>query len=664
MKKHIHLSLTLLIFGSIAAHADPFYVTTGAGNILDFTAPNTSSVFASGLNSPNGLAMDIFGNLYEANSGTNQIFKFTAPNTYTVYASGLNGNLRLECDSVGNLYEADVVSGRILKFTAPNTYSVFASGLNYASSLAIDQNNNVYVSERFTGQILKFTAPNVSTVYASGLTLPTGIAVDADNRVYVAENTSSGTVRQFTAPNTSTVYASGLNNPNGLALDSTGNLFVAEVSTIKKYTAPNTSTTYASGLFYPNSFAFAGSNSLVPTPTAAPSISVFPAADQNFYGGMLQTLQNHGSEFSPSTQAFLSTTTTQLQPLINPSSDTALKKTASLLAFGAKTFGDGLDLASNFTDPGGFFLSGNITGSLPNAISDVTKMWGLESFAFGLAGVQAPTTNFAPLDIVNGRIGEITTLTSSAYAFSHGNVLSGLLSLNAFIYRDMLAPQLEQFTHDPADPNFQTVYLPDMLHLSSLPSTGNAPLDEALSREMQGLANAAQYLKAVNASFDKYAGAIAAGDNLHAALQMEAVLHYLALYNQASQDASAAVTDTQNLIAALGFVGSYDPQKLIAFQSQLAASGFSADVLAYYTGIGYTAADINNLKQDILNLNANSFSANMANVDAQTSANLLQGTTAAVPEPSTMAMLGIGLFSLGFRRRRSSAAREAGLNPS
>lgn len=236
---------------------DTFYATTGSNNILKFTAPDTYTVFASGLGNPSGLALDVFGNLYEADSISNRILKFTAPNTYTVYASGLNNPTGLAFDNVGNLYEVNTSSGQILKITAPNTSTVFASGLNFPTSIAVDSSQNVYVSDGGTGQILKYTAPNSSTVYASGLSSPRGVAIDGSGRLYVTEDKSNGTILQFTAANTSTTYASGLSNPFGLAFDKSGNLFATQIDTISRFTAPNTSTTYASGLFYPEAFAFA-----------------------------------------------------------------------------------------------------------------------------------------------------------------------------------------------------------------------------------------------------------------------------------------------------------------------------------------------------------------------------------------------------------------------
>ena len=361
-----------------------------------------------------------------------------------------------------------------------------------------------------------------------------------------------------------------------------------------------------------------------PTPTSAPAICNLPTANQDFYGGIPQTLQNHGSDFSPDTKTFISSKSSELQPLIDPNSNTSLKKTAALLASSAKTFGNAMDMASTFTSTDGFLRA---NGTLQN-LSDI---WSVESVAYDQAGVEAPKTGLAPLDILNNRIGSISSVVGSASEFAEGNVVSAMFGLNAFIYRDWLAPELEEFTHDPVDPNFQTVYQLGQLQFSTLPTSGNPQLDAAMAKQIQSLAQAALYLQAVNASFDKYAGAIQAGDNIHATLQMEAVLNYLSLYNNASQDASTAIAETQKLLTALGLGGVYDPQKLKDFQSELVANGFSADAISYYLGLGYTQAEIDALKVDILNLNADSLSGTLADANTQISNNLLQGTTAAVP---------------------------------
>lgn len=251
------LLLLMLFTISVAASDEAFYVTTGTGEILKYTGPNTYSVYASGLNGPSGLAMDNYGRLFEADQGTGRILEFTAPNTYTVYASGLINPAGMAIDRSGNLYVTNFSpSGTILKFTAPNTSTVYASNLYYPVAVALDSQQNLYVSKSAEvgsiGEILKFTAPNTSTVFGSNLNTPRNMAIDAYDRVYVTQDTSSGSVLQFTAPNISTVYASGLVNPFGVAVDKAGNLYVGDITSVHKYTAPDTSTIYASNLVYPN----------------------------------------------------------------------------------------------------------------------------------------------------------------------------------------------------------------------------------------------------------------------------------------------------------------------------------------------------------------------------------------------------------------------------
>ena len=159
-------------------------------------------------------------------------------------------------------------------------------------------------------------------------------------------------------------------------------------------------------------------------------------------------------------------------------------------------------------------------------------------------------------------------------------------------------------------------------------------------------------MAAVNASFDKYAGAIQAGDNIHAVLQMEALLNYLKLYNQSAQDAVADTQATQTLLASLGLgTGTYDPLQLIGLQNGIATNGLPADFVSLLTQLGLTTAEMDEVKQGILGLDPNAYSGTLADANNLASNTLLQGTTAA-PEPSTAALLGlVGCFFANRRRR-------------
>jgi glucose/arabinose dehydrogenase len=62
------------------------------------------STFASGLNGPEGLAVDSAGDLFEADHGSGKIYEFTPGGTRSTFASGLSGPCALAFNSAGDLF--------------------------------------------------------------------------------------------------------------------------------------------------------------------------------------------------------------------------------------------------------------------------------------------------------------------------------------------------------------------------------------------------------------------------------------------------------------------------------------------------------------------------------------------------------------------------------
>ena len=106
------------------------YVSGYPDSIETITPGGTTSVFASGLNYPYGMAFDSAGNLYVANALGNSIEKFTPGGASSVFASGLNIPIGLAFDASGNLYVTDSGDGTIVKFTPGGSGSVFATGFS------------------------------------------------------------------------------------------------------------------------------------------------------------------------------------------------------------------------------------------------------------------------------------------------------------------------------------------------------------------------------------------------------------------------------------------------------------------------------------------------------------------------------------------------------
>lgn len=374
----------------------------------------------------------------------------------------------------------------------------------------------------------------------------------------------------------------------------------------------------------------------VPRPTSAPSISVFPPANGTAISTFVfDVLPQHGAAFSPETYAFLTTTANSTGPLIDPLSSKNLKNSvANGLATGFETAALGINVTQN-------------------AISLAAGQISADEAVFNLALPYAINKSNMPTFIAASIAKDALEAIPLAQANPPAAAVSFLIGLNATIYGDILAPQLRLFGQDPPDPNFMTVYTPAIEALGLLPTTGNSSLDAALADQTLALHRMSAYLQAVNASFDKYAGAFAAGDNIHATLQMEAVLHFLHLYDDAAQETQAAVDVTQGLLASLGFVsGTYSPLQLAALQSDIAANGLPTDTLNLLNQLGLTTTEQNEVRQQVLDLDPNAFGGTFSDSSSAITGNLFQASSA-VPEPNAALLILFGVAGLLSKRRRS-----------
>jgi len=223
-------------------------VTTIAG-----TAGSTGSADgtngAARFNEPVGIAVDVLGQLYVADYGFNTIRKITPAGTNWVVSTiagttgnggsddGTNGSALfnspsgITVDAYGNLYVADSGNDTIRKLTPVGTNWVVTTtagmALNFGSA---DGTNSV---ARFYG--------------------PSGITVDTLGNLYVADS-GNNTIRKVTSAGTNWVVSTiagtaggggstdGTNgdaqfdSPSGITVDASGNLYVADTynNTIRK----------------------------------------------------------------------------------------------------------------------------------------------------------------------------------------------------------------------------------------------------------------------------------------------------------------------------------------------------------------------------------------------------------------------------------------------
>ena len=110
------------------------------GEIAKVDRSGNTTIFASSLPSPNGLAFDAHGNLFAAEMTTGVIDEISPTGVVTRFAAGLQSPLSLAFSSSGDLYVSNFnPSGfsSIDRITPDGTVTAFASGLTGLGSIGV-----------------------------------------------------------------------------------------------------------------------------------------------------------------------------------------------------------------------------------------------------------------------------------------------------------------------------------------------------------------------------------------------------------------------------------------------------------------------------------------------------------------------------------------------
>lgn len=198
----LNVGLVFLLFIGTIAHAqnNVFVSNTSAGTVTQIDPNGDFSIFASGLDNPEGLAFDSAGNLYVANSGDGTIAKINSAGTVSTFASGLNSPTALAFDPSGNLYVGNTGNQTISKIDSSGNASVFATDVRFGGNgayLATDSAGNVYANS-FDQQVpvtslIKYDANGNESTVIAGSDLA-GIAVDGAGNIYLAIQNGNGIV--------------------------------------------------------------------------------------------------------------------------------------------------------------------------------------------------------------------------------------------------------------------------------------------------------------------------------------------------------------------------------------------------------------------------------------------------------------------------------------
>jgi hypothetical protein len=205
------------------------------GVIDEVTVGGSVTPYLSGLNYPDAMAYDSFGDLFVANcandSGNGNIVEYLLNGTHQTVASGIDPK-GLTFNSAGDLFETDYHSGNIYEYSN-GVQSTFSSGFNAPIALTFNNANDLFVASASGGGsiITEITPTGTKTQFGSGLNGTGCLAFNTAGDLFDADFTS-GDVFEFT-PNgmggyTQSTYATGLATPVSMTIDSSGDLFVGD----------------------------------------------------------------------------------------------------------------------------------------------------------------------------------------------------------------------------------------------------------------------------------------------------------------------------------------------------------------------------------------------------------------------------------------------------
>jgi sugar lactone lactonase YvrE len=198
-------------------------VTTGSGRkVLPF----------SGLASPQGIAVDRFGNVFVADTNNNRVVLLGSGSgsQAVLPLQGLRRPYGVAVDGLGNVFVADTFNNRVVELPKDRKEVVVPIvGLVLPYGVAVDAGGDVFVADSANGRVVVVARDGTqATVGFKNLVFPLAVAVDAAGDVFVTDTYSSRVIELPQGGAQATLGFHGLNRPRRIAVDGPGDVFAVE----------------------------------------------------------------------------------------------------------------------------------------------------------------------------------------------------------------------------------------------------------------------------------------------------------------------------------------------------------------------------------------------------------------------------------------------------
>jgi len=185
----------------------------------------------SGLNYPAGVAVDGAGDVFIADAGNNRVVEVpSGGGAQTTVGTGLYSPMGVAVDGAGNVFIADTPNNRVVEVPAGGgAQTTVGTGLGELFGVAVDGAGDVFIADTLNNRVVEVPAGGgAQTTVGSGLNQPTGVAVDGAGDVFIADSNNSRVVEVPAGGGAQTTVGSGLPFPAGVAVDGAGDLFIAD----------------------------------------------------------------------------------------------------------------------------------------------------------------------------------------------------------------------------------------------------------------------------------------------------------------------------------------------------------------------------------------------------------------------------------------------------
>ena len=146
----------------------------------------TSTLFATGLDQPSGLAFDGSGNLFVSNTYSNTVSKVDAGGAVTGTYTGFTNPIGLAFDGAGNLYVSNIGANTVSKVNPSGTIIATYTGFTYPAGLAVDASGYLYVANELGNNVNKLDAGGNIVATYTGFNQPVSLAVDGSGNLFVS----------------------------------------------------------------------------------------------------------------------------------------------------------------------------------------------------------------------------------------------------------------------------------------------------------------------------------------------------------------------------------------------------------------------------------------------------------------------------------------------